>query len=91
MGLYINQNSKGEILPAKRKAQALIDDGAHIAPPEWRLVNEIGAAHLVCVVQDGFHDAARYISSEDEFNFCNTEDGRQKTWLIYPHAKQLAK
>jgi hypothetical protein len=33
MGYYINQNSKGEALPATGKAKMLIEDGATVVTP----------------------------------------------------------
>ena len=54
MGQYINQDSKGTPLPATKKAAALIQDGATKlnTPPDTYKKN------LVCVVENGFFDAA---------------------------------
>ncbi len=53
MGRYINQNSKGESLPANGKAKALIADGAKVIPQPTEFEEDI-----VCVVENGMFDAA---------------------------------
>ncbi len=85
MGRYINTNSKGETL-GEKKVDDLVKDGAEILtePIEFQ-------ENLVCVIHNprGF-DAAGYMYSEKEFNYFNETD-QEKTWLRYPHAKELAK
>jgi len=82
MGKYININSKGELLPAKRKDSALMADGATICSPK------VGA---VCVCSNGAFDSAAYIYSERELQeFTQPGDFREKTWLDYSHAEKLA-
>jgi len=83
MGLYINKNSKGEILPNLGKVQALINDGAVITDERFK-------ENLVCVVEQGLFDAAAYMYSENEHEeFIYTV--RTRTWLVYDKAKELAK
>lgn len=83
MGKYINTNSKGEFIGPLNKAQALIDDGATVTDPSFK-------ENLVCVVENGIFDAAAYCYSEDEFRcFSDPKDDRPKTWLVYPHVKEL--
>lgn len=88
MGLYINQNSKGETLPAVFKATCLIEDGAKMLfsePDKW----EEG---IVCVVNNGYFDAAAYVHSHEELEaFKSRVDPRPKVWLKYSKAKELAK
>ena len=84
MGYYINQNSKGQGLPALCKVSALIADGATITDASFK-------ENLVCVVNNGPFEAAGYMYSENEFNQFARPDGRDKIWLVYPHAKELAK
>lgn len=84
MGYYINTNSKGEELAPNSKALQLVADGAKIVKPEWQ-------ENLVCVVENGFFDAAGYCFNEKEFlHFLNDGSGRPKTWLVHPMAKDLA-
>lgn len=84
MGLYINKDSKGDPL-SHNKAKSLINDGAQvISPPhEWE-------ENIVCVVDNGPFMAAGYCFSPDEMDAFKYEDGRQKVWLKYEHAKALA-
>lgn len=84
MGYYINETSKGEALPPHGKVSALINDGALIVQPFFQ-------PNLVCVVDNGFFEAAAYCHSEDEFKAFLVSDGRPKTWLIHPQAETLAK
>ena len=88
MGYYINQNSKGEPLPASGKVKALIDDGAELV--ERELIGYF-QPNLVCVVDNGMFEAAGHAYSEDEMKaFSSPHDDRQKTWLTYDHAEKLA-
>lgn len=84
MGKYINITSNQEPLPALGKAEKLIEDGATLSRPEWQ-------ENLVCVANNGFFECAAYCYSESEFQAFIYPDGRPKTWLIYPHAKELAR
>ena len=85
MGKYINEDSKGNALPVIGKVAALIADGA-------KLVEEnCFQPGLVCVVENGFFDAAGYCFSESEYKaFNQPTDYRPKTWLVYEHAEKLA-
>lgn len=83
MGFYINENSKGTPAPNKGKVDFLINDGAIRTKPLWQ-------PNLVCVVQGALFDAAGYCYSEEEMKEFARDDGRQKTFLIYEHAKQLS-
>jgi hypothetical protein len=85
MGMYINMNSKGEQL-GHDKVQSLIADGAtRIARPSEFKPN------LVCVVDNGYFQAAAYCYSQGEFDaFTEPSDLRPKTWLSYPHAQLTA-
>lgn len=85
MGYYINKIN-GVDLPAKGKAQTLIDNGAQKVNGEVTLQE-----NLVCVVENMFFDAAGYVFSQSELDaFNHPEDDRRKTWLIVPNAPQLA-
>jgi hypothetical protein len=84
MGYYINEDSKGNLLPQTGKAQALINDGAVIT-------NNTFKENLVCVVENSVFDAAGYAYDEREFEvFNHPDDPRQRTWLVYSHAKKLS-
>ena len=85
MGYYINQIN-GKSLPARNKAQALINEGAvKIDEPIEFCEN------LVCVVENGPFDAAAYAFSKGEMkNFQIPSDYRLKTWLIVENAADLS-
>ena len=86
MGLYINQDSKGNYLPAKGKLQALLNDGATIQETPTFIPSK-----TVCVVDNGVFDAAGYAFDEGEFNvWVNDHSGRPKTFITYEHAEALA-
>ena len=57
---------------------------AELTDPEYQ-------PNLVCVVDNGFFAAAGYAYSNAEFKEFLRDDGRPKTWLIVPNAKELAK
>lgn len=79
MGRYINQNSKGESLPANGKAAALIADGAKVIsqPTEFE--------------ENGMFDAVGYMFNANELKvFTYPGDNRPKTWLKYEHADKLS-
>ena len=85
MAYYINQDSKGDLLPIKGKLRALINDGAEIIKePEAFLEN------LVCVVEMPYFDAAVYAYNLDEMRGFKESDGRKKSWMIHNHAEELS-
>lgn len=80
MGKYIQKNSKGNDLPIINKAEALFADGAELCEPQ------IGD-DIVCVVQNGFFDAAAQVYNQRELDeFTRPADLRAKTFLRYKHA-----
>lgn len=85
MGYYLNQNKHGVALPARGKAQALINTGA-----EQLRGPVVFQPNLVCVVENGPFDAAGYAFSEDEMRTFLRPDGRLKTWLIVEDAAKLS-
>lgn len=85
MGYYINETSKGIALSPRGKVETLLEDGAKIVEAEFQ-------PNLICVVDNGFFEAAGYCYDEDEFGvFNDSSDIRPKTWLVHPKAKELAK
>lgn len=89
MGRYINKDSRDKPLSKHFKAEELIEDGAillPIPPAEWM-------PNLVCVVDNGYFQAALYVEDKDEFNRAqpHAEDDRPRRWLVYRHAEALAK
>jgi len=85
MGKYINEDSKGNELPAIGKVKMLIADGAQRCNIEFR-------DNLVCVVENDFFDAAGYVETNRDFmDFNHPYDDRPKTWLVYEHVKKLAR
>lgn len=89
MGLYINQNSKNEMLPASAagKIETLINDGAVPDVDAGKIFKE----NLVCVVDNGSFGATAYAYDDTERNRFTYFDGRPRVWLIYPHVKELAR
>jgi len=84
MGYYINQTSDGRELAPSGKARALLMDGAEVVDAKFQ-------PNLICVVDNGFFDAAAYCYSEEEFEaFNDPSDHRPKVWLVHPKAKELA-
>lgn len=84
MGYYINKTTKGKTLPSIGKATALINDGGKAVSGDKFEEN------LVCVVSNGLFDAAGYCYSEEEYEIFKEPDGRTRTWLVHPEAKQLS-
>lgn len=85
MGKYIN-TINGVSLPAVGKAEVLKANGAQEIeqPKEFQ-------ENLVCVVNNGFFEAAGYCFNENEFkNFTLPTDYRPKTWLIVEDAEKLS-
>lgn len=85
MGYYIN-HINGKELPAFDKVSKLVSEGATRIgiPSEFQ-------ENLVCVVENGFFDAAAYAYDEKEMSkFNNPNDYRSKTWLIVPNADTLS-
>tara|TARA_Y100000034_G_C6837773_1_gene378742 strand:+ start:824 stop:1096 length:273 start_codon:yes stop_codon:yes gene_type:complete len=79
MGKYFN----GEYFPATDKASGLLRLGAQpiAAPPDWDDIQEGDA--LVCVVDNGFFQAASYIYDEGErAAFTQEDDLRPKRWFL---------
>jgi hypothetical protein len=85
MGYYINENSNGEEIPAKGKVRFLVTDGAMVIPEpeEWK-------EGIVCIVDNGPFEAAAYAYSASELEEFKYDDGREKTWLYYPHGKNIS-
>jgi len=77
MGFYINTNCN------QGKANELVKShGAiKIATPRWFNDVPVDKA-LICVVENGFFDAAGYCYDEHEFNAFVEPDGRRKQWLL---------
>lgn len=87
MGKYIIKDSKGNSIGASynQKIRALTNDGATIVfPTKFE-------KDLVCVVDNGMFAVASYAYDEDKYNILQPTptDRRNRTWLKYPHAKQV--
>lgn len=85
MGQYINKTSKGHGIGTsyQQKVNNLIADGAYKIDP---MVYE---ENLICVVDNGMFAAAAYCYSPAEYKVFSEPDGRPKTWLIHPQAKEM--
>lgn len=85
MGYYIDRTPAGDV-PAQGKAKWLLEnvEGTKQVKPEFQ-------PDLVCVVENGFFDAAGYCFDEQEFeDFADPRDRRRKTWLVVPDAAKLS-
>ena len=86
MGKYINRTTKKALGESyKDKVQGLIEDGATV------IIEVTFQPNLVCVINNGFFAAAGYAYSMGEFTEFMRNDGRTKTWLLYPNAEQMSK
>ena len=86
MGYYINQTSTGKALPSVNKAQFLLDNEPGTTKVDGKSFQE----NLVCVVENGFFDAAGYCYSDQEYEDWKHPDGRRRTWLVVPSAATIA-
>lgn len=86
MGFYIEHNTQGEPLSAKGKADELL-----ASPGVTEIHGKIEwQPNLVCVVENGFFDAAGFCFNEAEFLAFKHPDGRPRRWLVVQHAAELA-
>ena len=83
MHYFINQDSKGNILPSQGTIKCLIKDGAKIVSSDFQY-------NLVCVVETMGIESAVFIHDQAEMDYFKSPCGRKKTWLVYSHAKRLS-
>jgi hypothetical protein len=87
MGLYVNHNSAGMLLPANNKADYLLLDGGEEIPEPKEFVQ-----NLICVIENGPFDAALYCYKKSEMDIAkNPQDSRPKRWIIYPYAAEITR
>lgn len=85
MSYYINEDSKGNLLPDTGKAEALIADGAKAVS------GLIFQPNMICVVKNPFSfDAAVYAHKSMYNHIIKYPDYREKVWLIHPMARELS-
>jgi hypothetical protein len=84
MGKYLDVFPDGTYLPEKGKADAILrrmpgarEIKAPKTPKEWQ-------PDLVCVVENGWMDAAGYAYDARELDRFMYPDGRPRRWLIVP-------
>lgn len=82
MGYHLNQDLNGKPLQARNKAKDLIASGAIPTDSTFK-------PDLVCVVENGYFDAAAWCYNLEERNAFHNPDGRPKTWLIVPGVEKL--
>lgn len=81
MGRYLNEDLNGGPLGSHNKAGDLVKSGAEqIAMPEK--FDQYPGKAVICVVQNGWFDAAAFAYSQSELEAFKREDGRPKTWLV---------
>ena len=87
MGYYVNEDSTGKHIGTsfEEKVKALLNDGG------VQVNGEKFEPNLICVVDNGIFAAAGYAYSEQEYQVFKNPDGRNKTWIVHPKAKELAK
>lgn len=83
MGMYLSTDSKGNPLPVKGKADALIADGA------TEITQPIYQPYLVAVVENPVFHAAAFAYSREEFAVFFAEHKRRVRWLIAEEAVRL--
>jgi hypothetical protein len=83
MGYYLNQDINGNPLPALGKVESLIASGAK------KNNGEAFVDDMVCVVNNGFFEAAAYLYSEEEYKYFKGMSN-VKGFLVVPNAKSLA-
>lgn len=89
MGRYINETSNGTPLPPLGKVSALLADGGSLYGGQLKDAN---LDTLVCVVHNGIFEAAAWAYDAGEVaDFADPTDRRRKVWMVYPHAKQVAR
>jgi len=89
MGRYINHTADGTPLPARGKVRALIADGATLYGGSLKNAN---LDTLICIVDNGPFEAAAWVHDAREVHdFADPQDHRLKVWMVYPHAKQVAR
>ena len=80
MGKYVNIDLNRNPLQARGKATALVQSGAERIEEPSSLEQHPGKA-VLCVVENGWMDAAAYAYSESELKEFKRDDGRPKSWL----------
>ena len=75
MGFYIETDD------VKNKARYLVDNYSAMVVSQETAHVAIGRTGVVCVVDNGFFEAAAFIYSHDEYEAFG-HDSRPKTWLI---------
>tara|TARA_R110000851_G_scaffold78000_5_gene172056 strand:+ start:442 stop:711 length:270 start_codon:yes stop_codon:yes gene_type:complete len=89
MGKYINYNSKKKLLNGSylNKLNTLKKDGAIVIPRPEKFVN-----NLILIGNNGPWGFAAYMYSKEEFHAYKDDlNGREHTWLLYEHAKNVAR
>ena len=81
MGKYLNHDLDGNPIGAVGKATALIKSGAEPIVEPQSLDDHPNRA-IICVVENGFFDAAAWAWCERELAAFKRPDGRPKRWLI---------
>lgn len=79
MGFYITRDLKGELLPARGKADVLVLD-----PEIKEITGREFHPRMVCVVDNGDFDAAGFCYSKQEFQRFSRPDGRPRRWFQLP-------
>lgn len=76
-------------LPVKGKVDMFLAAGA--SPVEYPTSIHEWVPNLVVVVDNGYFEVAAYCDTPEEMARFARLDGRPKTWLIVPNAKELAR
>lgn len=81
MGKYLNKDLNGKVL-GPIKTNKLYNSGAkQIIEPET--YDQYEGKAIICVVDNGFFEAAAYAFSQNELEaFKNPSDNRNKVWMI---------
>lgn len=82
MGRYLNVDLKGEMINLRSKCLALINSGAEVLEKAPDKFDQFPDKGIICVVDNGFFQAAAFAYSQSELDEFKVDDGRPKAWLL---------
>lgn len=81
MGKYLNHDLTGSPMGPIGKAEALVQSGASPIQ-EPKSLDEYSGRAVICVVNNGFFEAAAWAWCESELEVFKRPDGRPKQWVL---------
>lgn len=80
MGFYLQTPSNLDKAEQLRQLHGATDVKTPVKPSELKDTD----LALICVVKNGFFDAAAFCYNDSEYEAFNEPDGRRKDWLLLP-------